>query len=108
MSRCKKRGLKFSFTFTKLRAGGVALVALSAKNCASIVVPCMPSALSSPVLAIARRRKFNHSSRPSRPEELRDNCAKRATTKADDVGLGLRYDAIKPQLYYDCAMIAPR
>ena len=62
--RCKKRGFKFSFTFAKLRAGGVALVALSAENCVSAVAPCMPSIS---VSAIARRRKFNHSSRPKPP-----------------------------------------
>ncbi|WP_298029375.1 hypothetical protein [uncultured Campylobacter sp.] len=84
----QKRGFKFSFTFAKLRAGGVALVALSAENCESIVAPCMPSALSSSVLVIARRRKFNRSSRPKPPRGAcaYDNCAKRAIVKADGVG----------------------
>ena len=62
--RCKKRGFKFSFTFAKLRAGGVALVTLSAENCASIVAPCI---LSASVSAIKWRRKFNRSSRPKPP-----------------------------------------
>ena len=79
---CKKRGFKFSFTFAKFCAGGIALVALSAENCASIVMPCMSSAS---VLAIARRRKFSRSSR-SKPTRL-------------------RYAAIEPQLCYDRAAL---
>ncbi len=82
-SWCKNRGFKFSFAFAKLRAGEVALVALSAENCASAVVPCIPSAS---VSAIKWRLNLIAARDLSRPEELRDNCVKRATTKADGVG----------------------
>lgn len=83
-SCCKSAGLNLALRLRSF-ARGVALVALSAENCASIVAPCMPSAS---VLAIKWRCKFNHSSRPKSPRGAcaYDNCAKRATTKADGVG----------------------
>jgi len=76
-SCCKSAGLNLALRLRSF-ARGVALVALSAENCASIVMPCMSSAS---VLAIARRRKFSRSSR-SKPTRL-------------------RYAAIEPQLCYD-------
>ncbi len=98
-SCCKKRGFKFSFTFAKLRASWVALVALSAKDCASVVAPCIPSAS---VSAIKWRRKFNHSSRPKPPRGAcaYDNCAKRAITKVDGVGAraAIPYDTTRLSL----------
>ena len=108
---CKKRGFKFSFTFAKLRAGGVALVALSAENCASIVVPCIPSASVSAIKwrlnLIAARDLGCFEATTHR------GLAKRATTKADGVGAQqdcdtLQYDAIEPRLYYGYAVVAPR
>jgi len=76
-SWCKSAGLNLALRLRSF-ARAVALVALSAENCASAVAPCIPSAS---VLAIARRRKFSRSSR-SKPTRL-------------------RYAAIEPKLCYD-------
>ena len=110
---CKKRGFKFSFAFAKLRAGGVALVAFSAENCASAVAPCMSSALLSLVSAIKWRLNLIVALDPGCLEATtRRGLAKRVTTSGRRRGLaGLRYPAIrrdKPRLYYDRAVPAPR